>query len=126
MSTCWVTLVPEEHRTRVLVMRGQDEILRAELPPWTAVVHEDAVKRLLEALSLWLDQRLCVALCADERADSFRFDLVDELGAGARSIHYAVETLPRRGLPRPRRLRGGGDFTELRQLWLWASTSEAP
>ncbi len=126
MSVCWMTLVASETKTRVLVMRGQDEVLRAELPAMSRVLHEDAVTRLLQALSLWLDQRVCVALCAGESVDSFRLGLVDELGAGARSMFYAVESLPLRGLPRPRRLRGVGDFSELKQLWLWASSAGAP
>ena len=110
-----------------MVMKGQDEVLRAELPPLSEVAHDNAVRKVLEGLSLWLDQRLCVALSVREQdEDSFRLDLVDELGAGARSIYYVVEPIAARGLPRPRRLRGGGDFTELRQLCLWASTADAP
>ena len=126
MSVCWVTLVPSETRTRVLVMQGQDELLRAELPPFSKVRNEAAVKRLLEALSLWMDQRVCVALCAGEEVDSFRLDLVDELGAGARSVYYSVEPVHFQGLSRPKRLRGVGDFGELRQLWLWVSSSGEP
>lgn len=124
MLVCWVTLVSSATKTRVLVMQGRDELLRAELPPLSAVMHEAAVKRLLEGLSLWLDQRVCVALSAPERdSDLFRLDLVDELGAGSRSVFYAVETIPPGALHHPRRLRGVGEFGELRQLWLWASSS---
>lgn len=124
MSVCWVTLVSSATKTRVLVMQGQDELLRAELPPFSAVKHEDAVKRLLQGLSLWLDKRVCVALSVGEReVDSFRLELVDELGAGARSAFYAVEPIPREALHRPRRLHGVGEFGDLRQLWLWASSS---
>jgi hypothetical protein len=127
MSVCWIALVPSETKTRLLVMKGQDEVLRAELPPLSKVAHENAVKRVLEGLSLWLDQRVCVALSVREQdVDLFRLDLVDELGAGARSIYYAVEPIPPGRLPRPRRLRGVGDFTDLRQLYLWASSLDAP
>lgn len=126
MSTCWVTLVPRETSTRVLVMQGQDEVLRAVLPPLRQVTHEQGVKRFLEAMSLWLDQRVCVALCAADSADLFRLDLVDELGVGARSVFYAVEPFPREARRTGKRLRGLGDFTEERQLWLCASTGIAP
>lgn len=127
MSVCWVTLVSSETKTRVLVMQGQDELLRAELPPFSAVAQEAAVRRFLEGLSLWLDQRVCVALSAPEQdADLFRLDLVDELGAGARSVFYAVAPIPREALHRPRRLHGVGEFGDLRQLWLWASSAGAP
>lgn len=127
MPVCWVTLVPSKQRTQVLVMLGQDELLRAELPPWGRATHENAVSRFLEGLSLLLDQRLCVALCADETVDSFRLGLVDELGVGARSVYFAVEPLQAAGRARrPRRLRGVGDFAPLRQLWLWASSEGQP
>ena len=104
MSVCWVTVVPSETKTRVLVMRGQDEMLKAELPPFSKVMHETAVKRFLEGLSLWLDQRVCVALSVDEKeVDSFRLDLVDELGAGAQT---RAEAGRNRGTGRSRRGRG--------------------
>lgn len=122
MSGCWLTLVPSETVTRVLLMQGQDELMRAALPPMSKLRNEHSVTRLLEALSLWLDQRVCVALCAAESVDSFRLGLTDELGAGARSVFYAVEALPLAGRPRARRLRGVGDFGDMRQLWLWATT----
>jgi hypothetical protein len=115
-------LTPSESRTKVLLMQGQDEILRAALPPLRKLRNEHSVTRLLEALSLLMDQRVCVALCADELEDSFRLGLTDELGVGARSVYYAVEPLPLTRSPRPRRLRGVGDFAGLHQLWLWAST----
>lgn len=127
MPVCWVTLVPSEQRTQVLVMLGPDEVLRAELPPLGQAAHENAVSRFLEGLSLLLDQRLCVALCADDTVDSYRLGLVDELGVGARSIYFAVELLPAQGPGRrPKRLRGVGDFAPLRQLWLWASSEGQP
>lgn len=123
MSGCWVMLVPSETATRVLLMQGQDELLRAALPPMVKLRNEHSVTRFLEALSLWLDTRVCVALCAAESADSFRLGLTDELGAGARSVFYAVEPLPLAHAPHPRRVRGVGDFGDVRQLWLWAAAS---
>lgn len=127
MSVCWVTLVPTETSTRVLVMLGQDEILRAVLPPFSQVRNEQAVSRLLEALSLWLDGRLCVALCADESdRHSFRLALVDELHEGLSSIFYSVLPLPPEARRAGRRIRGLGDFARERQLWLCASTSVDP
>ena len=122
MTGCWVMLVPSETRTRVLLMQGQDELLRAVLPPMSKLRNQQSVTRLLEGLSLWMDQRVCVALCAAELGDSSRLGLTDELGAGARGVHFAVEPLPLASPPRPRRLRGVGDFGDVRQLWLWTAT----
>jgi hypothetical protein len=121
MTGCWMILRPSESRTRVLLMQGQDELLRAELPPLRKLHNERSVTRLLEAVSLWLDQRVFVALCADELGDSFRLGLTDEMGKGATTVFYVVEPLPLTHSPRPRRLRGVGDFGDLHQLWLWAS-----
>lgn len=126
MPVCWVTLVPSDTTTRVLVMQGEDELLRAELPPFSRVRHEQGVTRLLEALSLWLDQRVCVALYAADSEHTFRLDLVDELGAGARTVFYAVEPLPVPERRRGKRLRGVGDFAQMRQLSLWAASGVEP
>lgn len=121
MDACWLTLLPRRSGTGLLLMQGQDELLRAWMPPLERAPHEQSVTRLLEGLSLWLDTRLCVALSAGGEAHTFRLSLLDELGAGAQSIFYAVHPV-RRGGHRGRRLRGVGDFTEARQLWLQALT----
>ena len=115
-----VTLVSGASRTRLVVTVGPDEVLRASLPRLGQVRNERAVKALLEGLSLWLDQRLCVVLSADESADYWRLDLTDELGAGARSVYYAVEVVERRRRYRGTRIRGLGDFREVHQLALLA------
>jgi len=115
-----VTLASAAARTRLLVTVGPDEVLRARLPRLDQVRNERAVKTLLEGLSLWLDQRLCVALSAAEPEDSWRLQLTDELGVGARSVFYAVEVVERRRRYRGTRLRGLGDFRELHQLALLA------
>jgi hypothetical protein len=119
-----VTMVPSARWTRVLVTHGSDELLRAVLPPPSQVKHGQAAARLLEGLSLWLDERLCVALCVDEQALTSCIGLTDELGCGARSLFYAVEVVERRPRRRGTRLRGIGDFRDLRQLMLLAPLGE--
>lgn len=114
-----VMLAPSETWTRVLVTYGPDEVLRAILPAPAQMRHERAAQTFLEALSLWLDVSLPVVLCADAREASFCLGLADELGVGLRSVFYRVEVVQagarqRRG----RRLRGIGDFADLRQLRL--------
>jgi hypothetical protein len=118
-----LTLVPSPRKTRVLLTSGKDVLLRGKLPPLNKLFHERAVVTLLEALSLWVDGRLCVALYADERVDCFRLGLTDELGVGARSVFYAVEVLAR---ARRGRRSGGGDATEVEhQLQLLAKPGGA-
>ena len=91
---CYVRLKPSRRRTRIELRTSAGKpLLRASLPPLSAVRHRQAMTKLLEALSLWMDERLCVALCAGELEDWFDFGLTDELGTGARSVFYAVEVV---------------------------------
>lgn len=96
-----LTLIPSRGETRLLLTSGKDVLLRGKLPPLKEVFHARAVVTLLEALALWTDARLSVALYAENLGDCFRLDLTDELGVGARGVFYAVEVLARR--PRGRR-----------------------
>lgn len=113
----WVLVTATPKRTRVVVSMGDAVVLRANLPPLSTVRNARAVTTLLEALSLWADQRLCVALCAENLDICFRCDLTDEMGLGARSVYYAVELVKHE--PR-RRSRRSGDAGKPRQLALVA------
>lgn len=119
METYKVVLSPSPRWTRVLVRHGPDELLRAILPPPTHLRHERAVATFLEGLSLWVDELLPVVLSVDAQQASFCLGLTDELGVGTRSVFYRVE-VAERGRPRRRgtRIRGVGDFGDLRQLHL--------
>ena len=97
----WVALNATSKRTRVVVTLGDVVVLRASLPPLATVRHTTAVTTLLEALSLWADERLCVALSAGSLDDCFRCGLADEMGVGARSVYYAVELVKRARRRRP-------------------------
>lgn len=119
MSRYKVLLSSSLSRTRLLLLDGHDELMRAVLPPGYLLRQRRATSTLLEGLSLWLDARLPVALSADEADSCFYLDLVDDLGCPARSVffdvHLVEQTRPRR---RPRRLGGVADFADLRQLLL--------
>ena len=123
MSRYKVLLSSSSSRTRLLLLDGQDELMRAVLPPGHLLRQRRAAGTLLEGLSLWLDTQLPVALSADEVDSSFYLDLVDEFGRPSRSVFFdvhLVEQVPRR---RPRRLTGVGDFSDLRQLLLTGTGS---
>jgi hypothetical protein len=115
-----VAIMPSATKTKVLVSEGPDELLRAVLPPPAAMHHERAAIRLLEGLALWLDAKLHVVLCVDAKDAGFCLGLTDEMGIGARSLYFDVEVRSRRVRRRRRgqRIRGLGDFADLRQLWL--------
>lgn len=83
---------------------GQHEVLRANLPPLSQVRQRRAVTTLLEALSLWMDARIGVALSAADWESCFSFALTDEFGVGSRSVFYAIEVVESR-TRRPARIR---------------------
>jgi len=114
-----VVMIPTTTRTRVLVSHGCDELLRAILPPPSSMHHERAVIAFLQGLSLWLDAKLHVVLSVDEREAGFCLALTDEMGIGMRSVYFDVEVHDRRARRRRgQRIRGIGDFADLRQLYL--------
>jgi hypothetical protein len=113
-----VVIIPSPTRTRVLLTQGCDELLRAILPPPSSVHHERSVIAFLQGLSQWLDAKLRVVLSVDERAAGFCLALTDEMGLGRRSVFFDVEVHDPRARRRGRLIRGIGDFTDLRQLYL--------
>jgi hypothetical protein len=114
-----VIIIPSSTRTRVLVSHGCDELLRAILPPPSSVHYERAAITFLQGLSLWLDAKLHVVLSVDEREAGFCLALTDEMAIGMRSVYFDVEVHDRRARRRRgQRIRGIGDFTDLRQLYL--------
>jgi hypothetical protein len=114
-----VVIAPSATRTRVLVTDGSDELLRAILPSPSQLRHERATITFLEGLALWLDAKLHVVLSVDAKEAGFCLGLTDEMGVGVRSLFFDVEVRDRRARRRPgRRIRGVGDFVDLRQLRL--------
>lgn len=116
-----VVIIPTTIRTRALVSHGPDELLRALLPAPSQVRHERATITFLEGLSLWLDARLRVVLCVGARDSGFCLGLTDEMGRGIRSVYYEVEVRNQGLRHREQRIRGIGDFSDLRQqrlAWL--------
>lgn len=113
MERLTVTMQPLPRETRLLVMAGRDELMRAILGPATAS-HPRASARLLEGLSLWHQRAGSVVLCADDEASSSATRMFDALGFGVKTVHYAVEVAFRAHPRRRRRIHGFGNFGELR------------
>jgi hypothetical protein len=118
MNRWTVTLEPRPDETRVLMMEGRDERMRAVLGP-SSLAHPRAAQTLLEGLALWHQSPLCVVLCADAGGSTSALRLEDALGFGVRNLHFEVEVALRAGGGRrPRRLPGLGSFGDLRRLCL--------
>jgi hypothetical protein len=77
-----------------VLLQHTQEILRATLPSPYPPAHFRAPVLLVEALSLWLNQTLCVVLCADETHDWFGMGFCDDLGQGASTTHYQTRVVP--------------------------------
>ena len=112
-----VTLAPSARATRLLVMEGRDERLKAVLGPAQAA-HPRAASTLLEGLALWMQRPLGVVLYVDEKDSSSAIHLYDELGTGERNVHYEVAIVPRACRGRGGRISLAGRFADLRQLGL--------
>jgi hypothetical protein len=119
MNRWTVTLEPRTDETRILMMEGRDERMRAVLGPASSA-HPRAAQTLLEGLALWHQRPLCVVLCADAQGSTSALRLEDALGFGVRNLHFEVEVAVRgQGRRRrERRLPGLGSFADLRQLCL--------
>jgi hypothetical protein len=103
---------PSSLKTRLLLTYGDEEVMRAQLPPPTGV-HPRAAMTLCVGLSLWLDRPLSIVLCADAQGTSSALGLCDGFGFGVTTVHYEVEVIDPR-----RRVRGLGSFRDLRRLQL--------
>ena len=117
MERITVTMQPLLRETRLLVMAGRDEVMRAILGPATAS-HPRAAATLLEGLSLWHQQAVSVVLCVDVEASSSATRMLDDLGFGVKTVHHDVDVALRARPRRGRRIQGFGNFDDLRRLCL--------
>ena len=107
----------DRDRVRLVLVQGDQELLRASLPPPARFWSTKPAKALLESLGSWLDTSLRVVFAAADPADGWSLELTDELGIGCRTLFYEVVPVePKRG--RPQRLRGIGDFRDVHRLCL--------
>ena len=113
LSELMVTIVPTRTETRLLVTVGQDEVMKARLGPADRM-HQRAAPMLLEAIALWYQQRVHAVISVGADVGSSDLGLADGLGYGVDTVHYEVEWVDPRA-PRGRRVRGLGDFRDVRR-----------
>lgn len=116
MEPYTVLMMASKQHTRLILLKGAHEQLRAVLPPLTHVRQPRAVTTLLEALALWADSRVRVVLCADATASTYWLGLTDARGCGVRSVFYEVQVVAPRDKRRATQVHAFGDFEDMRQL----------
>lgn len=104
--------------TRLRLRVEGETLLRASLPPPSMHPRQlRAAPALCEALAIWLEQPLCVALDAGEPDGLSGLGLCDDFGFGARTLYYEVEVVAphrRRASARARRaIEADGDDRQL-------------
>ena len=99
---------------QVLVTEMGDDVLKARLSPTPA--HPRALVTLLEGLALWQGTTLAVAVSVDENAQGCFEQVFYGYGGLLRPESPLVDIEHRFDNRRPRRLRGLGDFRQLRVL----------
>jgi hypothetical protein len=110
-----LTIVPRAHETRILMTEGPDDVLVARLGAVTQPHHRWAAPMLLEALATWQGRPLRVVLSADAEDSLYAMGLSEGLGLGVSALHYVVDIVDPREVRRGRRLRGVGDFRDVRR-----------
>lgn len=93
MDDLVMTISATTRETRLRLMHGPDEVMRARLRPVVASMHPRAVPMLFESMALWHDQRLRAVASVESEDFLFAMGLCDGLGLGRATMHYTVEPL---------------------------------
>jgi hypothetical protein len=126
MEPYTLLLVPSSSHTRLMLLKGVSEQLRAVLPPLTQVRQPRAVTTLLEGLALWADTRVRVVLCANATACTYWLGLTDAKGRGARGVFYEVQVVAPQDKRQSAQVHAFGDFEDMQQLSMELSLGERP
>jgi hypothetical protein len=110
-----IVIQPEAIQTKVLMMDGPDQVLKAVLPR-PASAHPRAASMLMEALALWYRRKLSVVLYADVWAEPFATGFCDGLGLGETHLHYEVDVVDPRPQEKGKQLSFTSGFSELEEL----------
>ena len=106
---------PEANETKMLLMDGPDQVMKAVLAP-SSRAHHRAASTLVEGLALWYQRPLSIVLYVDSWAEPFVAGFCDELGLGERHLHYEVEVVDRRPVRDTKQLSFRSCFSELEEI----------
>lgn len=104
MDAIKVTIRATDRELRIRVVQHHNDLLVAQFGP-TMFGSPRALPMLLEALALWFQQRLCVAVYAASEVIASSTGLVDDLGCGLATFHFIVDAEIGPSRRRSRRLR---------------------
>ena len=117
MESIWMAISPSARGTRVIAMRGPNEVmLKAELS--CSPVSHRAVQTLLEGLALWEGLRIRAVLVVDDQHSLFDSSLYRDAfpDHGATAL-YTIDWVPRGHRRRRRDALGAmGEFKDLERL----------
>jgi hypothetical protein len=117
MDELVMTIAATERETRILLMQGPDEVMKARLQAVATPAHRFAGPMLCESMALWHDRRVRAVVSAESEQVLFALGLCDGLGVARSTLHYLVEPFffdePRR---RGQRLSGLGNFRSEHRL----------
>jgi hypothetical protein len=114
-SDLMMVIRPEANETKLLMMKGRNQVMKAVLPP-ASRGHHRAASTLVEALALWYQQQLSVVLYADVWAEPFATGFCDVFGFGEAHLHYEVEVVDPRPQENGKQLSFTSCFSELEEL----------
>ena len=106
---------PEADETKLLMMNGPRQVLKAVLPRGSRA-HPRAAATVVEGLALWYQRQVSVVLYADVWAEPFGTDFCDVFGFGERHLHYEVKVVDRGPREEGKQLSFRSCFSELEEL----------
>jgi len=84
MDELVMTIAATARETRVLLMHGPDEVMKARLRAVATPAHRFAGPMLCESMALWHDQRVRAVVSAESEDVLFGLGLCDGLGVARR------------------------------------------
>ena len=93
MDELVMTIAATARETRVLLMHGPDEVMKARLRAVATPAHRFAAPMLCEAMALWHDKRVRAVVSAESEEVLFVLGLCDGFGIVRATLHYVVQFL---------------------------------
>ncbi|MFO0590514.1 MAG: hypothetical protein U0441_23430 [Polyangiaceae bacterium] len=108
MDELVMTILASERETRVLLMHGPDEVMKARLRVATMPAHRFAGPMLCESMALWHDlSESALSFLRSRSRSCSRWFCATALGVARTTLHYVVVALVFRRAAAPRSMPVG-------------------